>query len=289
MDPTGTVFLALDTVVGLYTASEFIACNDDSDPMVLAGSELSAELQPGQYFVQVGGANRTEIGGAPDYGYFRLTVSYSEDLDRDDDGSVRPSDCNDDNPAVRPGAPDKGVNGIDDNCDRITDPDKDSDGYLVRPHGGDCDDTPGVGAGIHPGAREVRGNRVDEDCDNKNSPFRRIGADTDYPYNYLQSGIRITGAFKLTGVPSAARSTLICRAPNGRPCGRFGPTPKHSFPQMNGKRLGRNSVIIVRVTKRNYIGRFIKITVRTGKKPKKLLRCMNPGSSNPKKKCSGIR
>jgi hypothetical protein len=286
----GTFYLALDTVVGLYTASSFISCNDDGNPSVPdTGSELSAELQPGQYFVQVGGATHASLGGDADTGIFRLTVSYSEDLDRDDDGSSRPSDCNDDNGAVKPGAPDRGVNGIDDNCDGITDPDKDSDGYLARPHGGDCVDTPGAGAGINPGAREVRGNKVDEDCDKKKSPLRRIKADTDYPYNYLVSGIRVSGVFKLTNVPGGARSTLSCYLPRGGPCGRFGPTPKHSFPQMTGKRLAQKSVIIVRVIKRNFIGRYIKITVRTGKKPTKLLRCMNPGSSKPMKKCPGIR
>lgn len=202
---------------------------------------------------------------------------------------MRPSDCNDDNPAVKPGASDTGVNGVDDNCDGITDPDKDSDGYLARPHGNDCLDTPGAGAGINPGAREVRGNGVDEDCDNKKSPLRRIKADIDYPYDYQGSGIIITGLFKLTNVIGGARSTLTCRSPGGGGCGRFGPTPKRSFPQMTGKRLGQNSVIIVRVTKRKHIGSYIKVTVRTGKKPKKLRRCMNPGSSKPKKKCPGIR
>lgn len=283
---------SFDSVISLQGSQTGIgdrplACNDD-DTGTVGGSRITVDdLSPGRYFVQVGGFDPDPSTLAdPDIGRFSIEIRYTEDLDRDNDGVTRPADCNDDNPAVKPGAPDVGVNGIDDNCDGITDPDKDSDGYLARPHGNDCNDTD---ASINPGAREIRGNKVDENCDGKNSPFPRIRADTDYPYDYLLSGIRIAGAFKLTNVPSGARSTVICRAPNGRPCGRFGPTLKRSFPQMNGKRLGHNSVIIVRVKKRNYIGRYIKITVLTRTKPKKLLRCMNPGSSKPQKKCPGIR
>ncbi|MBA3585720.1 MAG: putative metal-binding motif-containing protein, partial [Gemmatimonadetes bacterium] len=236
---------SFDSVISLQGATTGIgeaplACNDDADDSAAGGSRITADLAPALYFVQVGGYDPDPTTLAdPDIGRFSIEIRYTEDLDRDDDGSIRPADCNDDNPAVKPGATDQGVNGIDDNCDGVIDPDKDSDGYLARPAGNDCVDTPGSGAGIHPGAREVLGNNVDEDCDGKRSPFRRIGADTDYSFDYSLSGIRITSVFKLVSVPGGARSTVICRAANRRSCGRFGPTTKRSFPQLNGKRLGR--------------------------------------------------
>ena len=65
-------------------------------------------------------------------------------------------------------------NGLDDNCDGETDEgfgtvDLDGDGYIGC---ADCNDTPGVGASIYPGATEMC-NEVDDDCDNE--------VDEDFP------------------------------------------------------------------------------------------------------------
>jgi Putative metal-binding motif len=81
--------------------------------------------------------------------------------DADGDGVRRPADCDDTNPAFRPGLPDIPENGLDEDCsgvDAIV-TDRDGDG-TPRPQ--DCDDT---NPGIHPGAPETIGNAVDENCD----------------------------------------------------------------------------------------------------------------------------
>ena len=157
-----------------------VDCNDD-DGSNIGGSRITREdVQPGRYYVQVGGYDPLD-GSGPDIGTFTIEVRYTEDFDRDGDGSTRPSDCNDDDPFVRPGASEVN-NGIDDNCDNITDPDRDGDGYQRSPYGKDCNDTPGSGETTNPGATDVAGNKVDENCDGKNRKFPTIKANVDYNY-----------------------------------------------------------------------------------------------------------
>ncbi|MCA9569317.1 MAG: putative metal-binding motif-containing protein [Myxococcales bacterium] len=92
------------------------------------------------------------------------------------------NDCNDDDAAVHPGAAD-GCDGLDSDCDGLVDEDEatwvymDADGDGVgaepailtcEPVEGyvdatyDCDDTD---ASIHPGATDVPGDSIDQDCD----------------------------------------------------------------------------------------------------------------------------
>jgi hypothetical protein len=95
---------------------------------------------------------------------------------------VRGGDCDDNNPAVHPGADEQCGNGVDEDCNGSDAPctklwmrDLDGDGYgdvrvtqyaTDRPHGftdriGDCDDT---NANVAPGMDEVCGNGIDDDC-----------------------------------------------------------------------------------------------------------------------------
>jgi hypothetical protein len=83
-------------------------------------------------------------------------------------------DCNDANPAVHPGATEVCGNGLDDDCNPATTDtcppcavDKDGDGYgegcVLGP---DCDDER---AAVHPGATEICGNGLDDDCNQATS------------------------------------------------------------------------------------------------------------------------
>ncbi len=97
-------------------------------------------------------------------------------------------DCDDNDPNVYPGAVEQ-CNGKDDNCDGqllATEVDADGDGYLACPcptremataaHCGDCND---ADPAIHPGAAEVCGNGIDENCDGRDSPCGSQCVDAD--------------------------------------------------------------------------------------------------------------
>jgi hypothetical protein len=80
-------------------------------------------------------------------------------------------DCNDLDATVYPGHVEVVGNGYDDDCDGLADEDvndipssdiSDIDGDTYGLANGDCNDH---ASGIHPGAAEVVGNYVDDDCD----------------------------------------------------------------------------------------------------------------------------
>ena len=72
-------------------------------------------------------------------------------------------DCDDTDATVNPGAAEVWYNGIDNDCDGLSDYDADYDGYDYDAYGGDdCDD---ADASINPGASETWYDGVDADCD----------------------------------------------------------------------------------------------------------------------------
>ena len=92
-----------------------------------------------------------------------------DDVDNDGDGyTENQGDCNDNNSSVHPGAEEICGDGIDQDCDGIDPPcppdpddvDNDGDGYTENQ--GDCDDN---NSSIHPGAEEICGDGIDQDCD----------------------------------------------------------------------------------------------------------------------------
>ena len=100
-------------------------------------------------------------------------------IDDDGDGySENEGDCNDNNSSIHPGAYDKCGDGIDQNCDGkdalCSDPpaegvDKDGDGFYTKSNAlsgipVDCNDND---PSIYPGAKEICGNGIDDNCDGK--------------------------------------------------------------------------------------------------------------------------
>ena len=168
-------------------------------------------------------------------------------------------------------------NGVDEDCDG-TDAqilDRDGDG-VPRPQ--DCDDTTGD---VRPGAKEILGNKIDEDCNGRAEPFPSLGVSlrqrtlafaTFTTVAQLRLGgllrgerirIRCTGG----GCPFAKR-TIRVRAAGRRDLAK----------QLRGARLRGGAVLTIRVTARNGVAKQFTFTFRKGAAPIFLVRCAAPGS-----------
>jgi len=212
-------------------------------------------------------------------------VALSTELiaDADGDGAAKPEDCDDGNPAIRPGVVDTPENGIDEDCSGAdaVDLDRDRDGFL-RPT--DCDD---ANAAIHPGARDIPGNPINEDCTDGPAPFPLIGSIAtgifDAPGNFTRmvainvrrprkgSTLRIT--CKGGGCPFKTRTRKITRNSSksqilDRPLGKA--------------KLRRGTRVELRLTKPGTVGFFVRFTIgRPGKFPPKVEKCLAPGTTRP--------
>jgi V8-like Glu-specific endopeptidase len=120
--------------------------------------------------------NNATVDGAFAHYYDQVApyLGSGECVDADGDGyddeACGGDDCNDDDPAVNPGVTEVCGNGIDDNCDGQIDEgcgtdcvDIDGDGYGEGRDclGTDCDDSD---PSVNPGATEICGDGIDNDC-----------------------------------------------------------------------------------------------------------------------------
>jgi hypothetical protein len=136
-------------------------------------------------------------------------------------GNCGQVDCDDQNAAISPAAVESCDDGIDNDCDGLIDegcdvacPDVDGDGYLDAVCGGnDCDDT---NAAIHPGAAEVCGNSVDNNCNGASDetcttcPDGTILIIRDMEYN------RGDGKLKVVGNANVKTTITIADAVTGK-------------------------------------------------------------------------
>ncbi|MGH3370500.1 MAG: putative metal-binding motif-containing protein [Nocardioidaceae bacterium] len=120
------------------------------------------ELRPGRHEFAVRAVDRAgNLDPSPARRVW--TISALPDPDDDDDGHERPSDCDDGNAQIHPGASEILDNDVDEDCDgrKQINLDRDHDGF-ERP--ADCDDGNRT---IHPGATDRPDNDVDENCDGR--------------------------------------------------------------------------------------------------------------------------
>jgi hypothetical protein len=197
--------------------------------------------------------------------------------DLDGDGVRTPADCDDTNPAVRPGAVEIPDNRLDDDCagGDASDPDRDRDGV---PRPADCDDTR---ADIRPGVPEIPGNGVDDDCDDVQAPYPSSRVSLRQATGASALGTRFL-VLKLTKL---RRGDLIRVACRGRGC----PFPTRAFraPAAGGtldlrrrafrdRRLRPGGRVTITVTNARDVTKRFAFEMRKAEAPVYVIRCASP-------------
>lgn len=89
--------------------------------------------------------------------------------------------------------------------------------------------------------------------------------------------------------PRGARASVRCKRGRRRACKSQRRSARRGavrFPRMRGKLLRPGTVLAVRVTKRNHVGKYVRYRIgRDGVPRRGRPRCMAPGSSKPKRRC----
>jgi hypothetical protein len=164
-------------------------------------------------------------------------------------------------------------------------PDRDGDRF---PSNLDCNDN---AAKIHPGARDIPGDRIDQDCNGKDAPFPRVAATISFSYVGAGAGhFRVT-QLVVKGANRRAKITVRC---SGHPRCTFkskrGPSIRKGRANLlaklsRGQRIFRTGQTLdVRVTRKGFIGKVQRI--RFGEiRPSSRTLCLKPGSSRPRNRC----
>jgi hypothetical protein len=153
---TGTLHVSLEPemfnlgeswMILLYPAGggSPIACTYGSAEGRSRTIDLSSYLAPGSYLLRFTRAFqvRLDFEGSVEESW-NVATAFTVDLDVDNDGFQRPTDCDDTNPAVHPRVEEVLDDGVDQNCDGV-DARRDSDGDSVPDYRDSCTTRPTKG------------------------------------------------------------------------------------------------------------------------------------------------
>jgi Ca2+-binding RTX toxin-like protein len=250
----------------------------DADPNLLFGLDGADSLTGGAGDDTLDGGNGADgLNGGP--GRDTLRGGADDDTIGARDGFADRIDCGpgDDTAIVNPAD-------VVTNCETVEYADNDHDGVTAER---DCDDRDPA---VHPGAQEIPGDGIDQDCDGADGPLLVVdgaaiadpGPAADPGAQRIRSRVddrwlvyaRYTKVARLVvrDVPAGARVTLRCR---GKGCGFRSKTAaarrgRASLTKLfKGRRLKPGAVAEVRVTAPGKIGSVVRFTVRARKLPTK--------------------
>jgi Putative metal-binding motif len=159
-------------------------------------------------------------------------------------------------------------------------PDQDGDGFFT---GQDCND---LDPAIRPGAVELPGNAVDENCDGIRADLPPITAGVSTAWTVRGARVRVDRLL-VSGVDAGATVEIRCR---GRRCPvtrRQGSAPRRGRVNLlralkrRARRYRAGQTIEVRITSPDRIGKVVKYPLKRGKTPIGRTLCLRPGARAP--------
>jgi hypothetical protein len=158
--------------------------------------------------------------------------------------------------------------------------DADQDGYTAD---ADCDD---LNRFAHPGATDVAGDGVDQDCSGADTAGR-VSAIVRYDGTYTRKSTRLK-KLQVAEAPPGANVSVTCKGKRkGCPKPRTRTTSSKGSVSLSKyfrhRRLRPGAVITVENTAANMVGRVKRLTIRRHRTPRVQNRCLIPGADKPSK------
>ena len=218
-----------------------------------------------------------------------IAVSSALVPDLDGDGVNKPADCDDGNPAIRPGAVDVADNGIDEDCSGAdtANLDRDADGVL-RPF--DCND---ANAAIRPGAKDVPRNGVDEDCAGGDASFPNLTSGILPTWDIKGSRVRLVNLQITQQFPKGLTAKITCkgaRCPFKSKTLKLGKVRRNAASAISSlskrERVFRaGQTLEVWVSAPDFNSRISRLVLKKSKIPISQPFCALPGTSKVQKRC----
>jgi len=159
--------------------------------------------------------------------------------------------------------------------------DADSDGY---PETTDCADLNNT---VHPGAREIAGNGIDDDCSGGDQPAKMTGV-VAVSWSVTKGALPKLGYMRVRDAFGGARVTVRCRGPRcpfKSRVRRADSDGNVSLTKLFRKRLRSGVRLDVLITAPDTIGRVMRYRITRGKLPRGQALCVPVGATKPQKRC----